>query len=121
MLKEQADLNKFSSLMCSLEIWATVTHNHVSHEEYEKDSGSLYRFGWFVINGYRYSISGWKIREGIVTFEREDTGEKVKFDIMLSRTVNNEFQRDGFFTKITKKSRILLSVWLRKLSDKLQP
>ena len=121
MLKEQSDINKFNSLMCSLEIWGKATHNHVTHEEFGKDSGSLYRYGWFIINGYRYSISGWKIREGIVTFEREDTGEKVKFDIMLSRTVSNEFQRDSFITKITKKIRILLSVWLRKLSDKLQP
>lgn len=121
MLREQSDLNKFNSLMCSLEIWATVTHNTVSHEEYNKESGSLYRYGWFIINGYRYSISGWKFREGIVTFEEESTGEKIKYDIMLSRVLNKEFKRDNFVSSIVKKTRIKLSVLLRKISDKLQP
>ena len=121
MLREQTDLNKFHSLMCSLEIWATVTHNQVDHAEFEKESGSLYRFGWFIINGYRYSISGWKFREGIVTFEEETTGEKIKYDIMLSRVLNKEFKRDSLISSIVKKTRIKLSVWLRKISDKLQP
>lgn len=121
MLREQSDLNNLRSLMCSLKIWATVTNNTISHEEYRKETGSLYRFGWFIINGYKYSISGWKFKEGIVTFEEESTGEKVKYDIMLSRTLNKEFGRDNILTYIIKNARIKLSVLLRNLSDKLQP
>lgn len=122
MLKEKNDITRLESLICSLKIWSRVTHNAFSHYEYEKDTGSLYRFGWFNINGYKYSVSGWKFKEGIVTFENEDTGEKIKYDIMLSRPVNGgHFTKDDFFTGNIKKLRIKVSIWLRKLSDKLQP
>lgn len=121
MLREQTDLNKFNSLMLSLKIWSNVTHNHVEHVGNEKETGTLYRFGWFIINGYRYSISGWKFREGIVTFEEETTGEKIKYDIMLSVVLNKKFKKDSFISSIIKLVRVKSSILLRNISDKLQP
>lgn len=106
MLKDSNDIDKFNSLMKSLHIWSIVTHGTTSHEEYHKETGSLYRFGWFIINGYRYSVSGWKFKDGIVTFEEENTGSKIKYDIMLSMVLNNDFKKIAFLQPLLKISEL---------------
>lgn len=121
MLRDKDDIDKFNLLCCSLNNWASNTNNNVRYIEYKKETGSLYRYGWFIINGYKYSISGWKLKDGIITFENEISGEKIKYDIINSDVVNKTFIKDSLLISMIKKVRITLSKWLRNISDKLQP
>lgn len=121
MLRHTHDLNKFNLLIHSLEIWAIVTHNTMVHEYSDTNTESLYRFGWFKINGSRYSISSWKYSENIVTFEEEYNGEKIKYDITKSIFMNKVFKIENHTLTIIEKCRINLSEWLRGVSDKLHP
>lgn len=115
------DKRLFETLMESLEIYTMFNGNTVKHEPLEKTTGSLYRFGWFYINGYKYSVSGWKFRDGLVTFENEETGEKVKYSIPNNAMKVGEFKKDNFLEKYVKLVRRTLSKKLKELSDKLQP
>lgn len=121
MLRDKMDINRLNELLASLNIWVSKSNNVYSHAELEKDTGSLYRFGWFYINGYKYSVSGWKFKDGIVTFECETTGEKIKYNIVESKVINKVFKKDTLLIGITKKIRTKISMWLKDLSDKLQP
>lgn len=121
MLKEKSDISNLNELLESLRQWSSKTGNYVDQLAYEKPTGSLYRFGWFYINGYKYSISGWKFDDGIVTFENEETGEKVKYNIVQMTVVGKKFKKDTLYTRWLKKIRILISIILRKISDKLHP
>ena len=121
MLRDNEDKNRLYYLLNSMNTWAKKTNNAFTHTEFDKETGSLYRFGWFVINGYKYSVSGWKFKEGVVTFEHEDTHEKIKYDIMTCDVMNKKFKKDTFLQHHIKKIRVTFSDLLRTLSDKLQP
>lgn len=88
-------------------------------EENSRDTESLYRFGWYHINGYKYSVSGWAFQKNVVTFESE-TGEKVKYSISENKSIFGEFKKDNFIDSIQKKIRNNLADWLKDLSDKLR-
>jgi len=121
MLKEQNDIDRLNELKDSLNDWAVKSNNTIIYDEYEKDTESLYRFGWFIINDYKYSISGWKIAGGIITFENEENGEKFKYNMGEHEVIAKPFIKDNLVKKLIKKIRFTLSQWLRELSDKLQP
>jgi len=110
------DIENLDKLKTSLD----ASTYKVRYEQNYRDTESLYRFGWFYINDYKYSVSGWAFLKGIVTFESED-GYKVKYSIPNKLTFVNEFKKDTFISKNIKKVRIKLSKWLKDLSDKLQP
>ena len=110
-----------NGLISSLQMFAYENGHVISHKPIEKATGSLYRFGWFYINGYKYSISGWKFKDGLVTFENEETGEKVKFSISDNSMKVGKFKKDKFIEKNVKLIRRKISKWLKDLSDKLQP
>lgn len=84
-----------------------------------RDTESLYRFGWFYINDYKYSVSGWSFRKKIVSFE-DALGNKVKFSIVDKSTFGGEFKKDGTFLSIKKKISNGLANWLKDISDKLR-
>ena len=88
-------------------------------EDNERDTESLYRFGWFHINGYKYSVSGWSFKKQVVTFENEK-GEKVKYSIPNKITFGGDFKKDNLFFSIQKKLRNNLADWLKDLSVKLR-
>lgn len=117
---EEADKKLFAALDTSLKKYAYHTGSTYSHTPFPKSSGSLYRFGWFYINGYKYSVSGLKFKDGLVTFENESTGEKVKYLIETHELRNGNFKKDTLFEKYVKLVRNKLSLWLKELSDKLQ-
>ena len=117
MIRNKNDIERSNKLIESLNNWSKKTNNKFIHETYQKETETLYRFGWFYINNYKYSISGWKFMDDIVTFECETSGTKVKFDINVSNTLNNSFKRDNLIRKIRSK----MSLWLKDLSDKLRP
>jgi hypothetical protein len=121
MLKDENDIKRFFELYTSLESWAKTHHNSFQHSEFEKNTESLNRFGWFIINMIKYSISGWNFRDGIVTFESDSFGMKIKYNIGEQRVIGDHFKKDNWFVVITRKVRLNLSNTLRKLSDKLQP
>lgn len=120
MLKDKQDVIKLNDLVNSLNKWSKTTKNRYIHLSYEHNTGSLYRFGWFVINGYKYAIVGWQFKEGIVTFENDKTHEKIKYDMINDCEKTILFKRKNyshFMYNIKRK----LSIWLKDLSDKLQP
>lgn len=121
MLYEESDKKLFDTLNKSLVKFCYNNGSVMTHKPFPKTSGSLYRFGWFYINGYKYSISGWKFKDGLVTFEREDTGEKIKYSIPDNNLKNGQFKKDGLIEKNVKLIRRVISKWLKDLSDKLQP
>jgi len=121
MLYEESDKKLFNELNNSLIKFCYSDGSVLRHKTFPKSSGSLYRFGWFYINDYKYSISGWKFKDGLVTFENEETGEKVKYSIPDISMKNGEFKKDGFIEKNVKLIRRKISKWLKDLSDKLQP
>jgi len=110
----------FKNLLFCLELWAKKNKNTIQHSFSKKETGSLYRFGIFKINGYNYSISGWRFDKHIITFENEETGEKIKFDIEKSETIYNRFKKDGFIQSKNKKIRNFISDWLQGLSDAIR-
>jgi hypothetical protein len=120
MLYEESDKNLFKMLDLSLKRFVVLNGFVFKHKPFPKSTGSLYRFGWFYINGYKYSISGWKFKDGLVTFENEKTGEKIKYEIDTFKLKNGEFKKDTFVERIVKSIRNKLSLWLKDLSDKLQ-
>lgn len=121
MLKERSDIEKLHKLKESLNQWTEKTSNSFKYTKYEKNSESLYRFGWFFINDYKYSISGWKFGAGIITFENEANGEKIKYNIGEQSVIGKEFTKDSWIEKVFKTIRYKLSHLLRTWSDKLQP
>ena len=88
-------------------------------EANKRETESLYRFGWFYINGYKYSISGWSFKKQVVSFERED-GEKVKYSIEDKKEIMGNFKKDTKLNSISKKLRNNLADLLKDLSDKLR-
>ena len=70
MIRNKNDIERSNRLIESLNNWSKKTNNKFIHEPYQKETETLYRFGWFHINNYKYSISGWKFMDDIVTFER---------------------------------------------------
>jgi hypothetical protein len=122
MLREQTDIDNSNKLIASLNKWMSNTDNTYKQTNIGKETGSLYRYGWFYINDHKYSISGWQFRDGIVTFENEKTGEKIKYSIDNADVVNKKtFTKDDWLTKITNRLRFKISIWLREISDILQP
>lgn len=117
MLRDNKDIELLETLITSLNKWQSKNKTDFKHTEHIKETGSLYRFGYWYFYDTKYSISGWKFRDGIVTFENEQTGEKVKYSIDDAIIKNGKFSRDGLLTKIRKK----ISQWLKDLSDKLHP
>ena len=91
----------------------------VRFEPNNRDTESLYRFGWFYIHEYKYSVSGWSFKKKVVTFECED-GTKVKYSIEEQKTIMGEFKKDNKIVCINKKIRNRLADWLKDLSDKLR-
>lgn len=120
MLTEDNDIHNHTTLHNSLTQWSLNTQNTFSSTPYEKETGSLYRYGWFYINNYKYSISGWNLKTGIVTFEIEATNEKIKFDINQDGEVSTKFPKDNTITVLEKNIKSKISKWLRNMSDKLQ-
>jgi len=117
-----SDTKLLNKLMASLYMYNIRTRATIDHKPNTKTTGSLYRFGLFYINGYKYSVSGWKFKDDIVTFENEDTGEKFKFSIVEADVIyDKDFKKDGFFEKYVKLIRKKISNTLKDLSDKLQP
>lgn len=92
---------------------------NVIYEDNERETESLYRFGWFYVYGYKYSVSGWSFQKQVVTFENE-IGEKIKYSIPNKITFAGDFTKDGFLFSIQKKLRNNLADWLKDLSDKLR-
>jgi hypothetical protein len=121
MLYEESDKRLFKELEGSLNKFCYSTKAEIYHKPFPKSTGSLYRFGWFYINGYKYSVSGWKFKDGLVTFENEDTHEKVKYSITDNMMRVGEFKKDGIIEKYVKLLRRKLSKILKELSDKLYP
>jgi len=95
------------------------TNNKLTLEENDRDTESLYRFGWFHINDYKYSISGWSFRKKIVTFEDTD-GNKIKFSVANKLTFEGDFKKDNLITGLTKKIRNGIANYLKDISDKLR-
>ena len=95
------------------------TNNKLKFEHNDRDTESLYRFGWFYINDYKYSISGWSFRKKIVTFE-DELGNKVKFSVANRLTFGGDFKKDGIVVGIKKKFRNGIANWLKDISDKLR-
>ncbi len=121
MLKDNKEKNYLLELLCSLYIWKkTSIFNTLDHQEYAKETGTLYRFGWFYINGYKYAIVSWQFNNGIVTFEEETTHHKIKYNIQKHYTLTDEFKKDAFLISIKKKVLNCISSWLKDLSDKLR-
>lgn len=86
----------------------------------ERDTESLYRFGWFYINGYKYSISAWSFQKKVITFESKG-GTKVKYSIPNKLTFGpTNFKKDTYLTSIQKRLRNGLADFLKDLSDKLR-
>ena len=112
----ERDKLKFDELIKSLNSSAYDVQHKPNHRQTE----SLYRFGWFIINDHIYSISEWSFIKGHVTFESEN-GYKVKYSIPNKITIDGDFKKNSFIEKITRKVRIKLSTWLKDLSDKLHP
>lgn len=121
MFNSVDDKKLFAILEISLKKFCNENGFTFKHTPFPKQSGSLYRFGWFYINGYRYSISGWKFKDGLVTFERDDTNEKIKYSIPDKKIKNGIFKKDSFIEKNVKHIRKQVSIWLKDLSDKLHP
>lgn len=119
MLNEK-DTTRFNDLIDSLKSYIKINNFTFKYKPYEKETNSLYRFGWFYINGYKYSISSWNFRDNIVVFE-EENGEKIKYDIDILNVIGEKFVKDGKIVSLLKKIRSKLSNCLRSLSDKLQP
>ncbi len=92
---------------------------NVVFEDNDRETESLYRFGWFYVNGYKYSVSGWSFQKQVVTFENEK-GEKIKYSIPNKMTFKDDFQTDSFLFGIQKKLRNYLADRLKDLSDKLR-
>jgi len=111
---------QLAELLNSLHIWTVKSHNKVIHKPFEKHTCSLYRFGWFYINDYEYSISEWRFRNGIIKFFTEETGDYITFNINTSEVIGNSFVKDSWPLYISKKIRINIVKVLRKLIDKLQ-
>jgi hypothetical protein len=88
-------------------------------EENTRDTETLYRFGWFHINDYKYSVSGWSFRKKIVTFE-DVLGDKIKFSIPDNKIIGTNFKKDNFITYLIKKIRNSLANYLKDISDKLR-
>lgn len=107
-------------LLKSLENWAKKTKNKIRHERFEKETGTLYRFGLFYVNGYKYSISGWVFNKNIVTFENEKNGSKVKFDIDGEKIIYSFFVKDGLLVSYKKGIKNYFSRLFGELSDKLR-
>jgi len=115
-MKTASDRQNYKNLCDSL----NNSKYTVEYEKVERETESLYRFGWFIINGYKYSISAWSFKKGQVTFEMEN-GIKVKYSIPNHIYFGEtEFKKDTFTEMIIKKLRNGLSKWLKDLSDKLQ-
>jgi len=95
------------------------TNIKLTLEENARDTESLYRFGWFHINDYKYSVSGWSFRKKIVTFEDVD-GNKIKFSIANKLTFGGDFKKDNLIAGITKKIRNGIANYLKDISDKLR-
>lgn len=122
MLKDVHDNKRFFELHESLTHWAKAHHSSFRHSEFEKNTGSLNRFGWFIINTIKYSISGWNFRDGIVTFENEEYCTKIKYNIGEQKIITGTLiKKDNWIVAIVNKLRLTLSNMLRNLSDKLQP
>lgn len=121
MLKDEKDQINLSKLLDSLDIWKSKHRwTSVYHINYEKETGTLYRFGWFIINGYKHSVVGWQFKTGVVTFENEKTHEKIKYDLIDHCVLYSEFKKDNILLSIKKRLFNKLSLWLKDLSDKLQ-
>lgn len=120
MLSEQ-DNKKLIELINSVNIYIRLNGGSFKHEYIEKDTNSLYRFGWFYINGYKYSLCAWNFRKNIVEFENEHHHDKIKFDINIFDVLNKPFRKDSFITCKIKTIRAKASTFLGNLSDKLQP
>lgn len=119
MLVEHDD-KLLNTLKVSLECWSKTTKNTVTHKFKSKESLSLYRFGIFNINGYDYSISGWRFDTNVVTFENEKTGDKVKFSIIDNDVVKSTFVKDGYFKSKKNRIKLIISDYLRGISDALR-
>ena len=120
MLTEKNDIEKLNNLIHSLKIFSISKAMDIKRVDYETHTNSLYRFGWFYINGYKHSISGWNFRKDIIIFEDENTGKKIKYNINTSSVIGEDFIKNSVTTKIQRKLKRKLSRWLRKLSDQLQ-
>ncbi len=120
MLREQCDINRLNLLLNSLMIWSKKSKHTVIHKHINYETLSLYRYGWFYINHYKYSISGWQLKDNLVTFENEDNHQKIKYAINENNVINVEFKKDNMYNSFIRKLKKLLSNKLRYLSDKLQ-
>jgi len=114
MMSDKDNIN-YDELVVALR----ATNNKLTLEQNSRDTESLYRFGWFYINNYKYSISGWSFRKKIVTFEDLD-GNKIKFSIVNKLTFGGEFKKDSFFITVSKKIRNSIANYLKDISDKLR-
>ena len=115
-MKTESDRKNYRSLCESLD----KSKYNVDYRKNDRETESLYRFGWFIINGYEYSISAWSFKKGQVTFEN-DNGVKVKYSIYNKiHFGDTEFKQDNPIEMVVKKVRNGLAKWLKDLSDKLQ-
>jgi len=115
-MKTVSDRQNYKNLCKSL----NDSKYNVEYKKADRETESLYRFGWFIIDGYKYSISAWSFKKGQVTFEMKN-GTKVKYSIPNHMYLGEtDFKKDTFIEMIIKKFRTSLSKWLKDLSDKLQ-
>jgi len=120
MLKNEDDIKRFDVLIESLKVYSKKNNFMFKYKSYEKETNSLYRFGWFFINEYKYSVSSWNFKKNIVVFENENE-KKIKYDVDNKTVYGEKFVKDTKITVLMKKIRKSLSNWLGNLSDKLQP
>ena len=92
---------------------------NVVFEDNDRETESLYRFGWFYINNYKYNISAWSFQKNIVTFESIN-GLQVKYNMSSKLTTMNTFKQDTLFVTFQRKIRNGLADFLKDLSDKLR-
>ena len=109
------DKKNYNSLIKSLD----NSHFKVSYSNNNRDTESLYRFGWFTIEDYEYSISAWSFKKRIITFE-DKVGNKVKYSIRDKSVIGLPFKKDTLYVSIKKRIKNKLVNWLKDLSDKLQ-
>ena len=120
MLKDSKDKIKLEELMDSLYKWSMKSmYYSILHTEYEKDTGTLYRFGWFFINDEKYAVVSWQFSKGFVTFEHDKTHEKIKFNINESEFIK-DIKTPSIYFRFKRRILNRVSKLLKELSDKLQ-
>ena len=116
---ETKELHEQKVLLASVRQYCKCTRGKIwfSHEDFDRDTNTLYRYGYFYFNHERHSISAWSKHKKVVTFENEADNVKFKYSYERHKIVYGKLPR----FKLLHILRSKVSIWLKDLSDKLQP